>query len=41
MAFLVTGYAVYLILAWCTAACRYLCNVQTVPQIMANIERAR
>ena len=25
------GYGVYLILSWCTAACRYLCNVQTVP----------
>jgi len=41
MAYLTGGYGIYLILSWCTAACRYLCNVQTVPQVMANIEAAR
>jgi len=41
LAYLSGGYLVYLILSWCTAACRYLCNVQTVPQVMVNIEAAR
>lgn len=41
MAYLAGGYGVYLVLSCCTAACRYLCNVQTVPQVMANIEAAR
>ena len=35
------GYIVYLILSWCTDTCRFLSNVKTVAQVIANIETAR
>ena len=41
MFMLAGGYIVYLILSWCTDTCRFLSNVKTVAQVIANIETAR